>query len=73
MLDYPTYRIMHREAGVFREYYSKDIPRDDYDPFPEQIGNDGTLTDEEKMLCPPNIHGYLMNEKLWGEYLSSYF
>ena len=64
MLDYPTYKIMHRGAEAFNQ--KKDKAALDYDNFPETIGKDETLPEEVAMLCPPNIHGFLLKEKVWG-------
>jgi hypothetical protein len=64
MLDYQTYRIMHPDAEIF--IYSRPENAYEYDNEPESISNDTELTDEQKMLCPPNIHGYLLKGKTWG-------
>ncbi len=68
MLDYPTYRMMHRDAEAFKHRSEKPL---DYDDFPEKVGIDGEITEEQMMLCPPNIHGYLLKEKIWGMRLIS--
>jgi hypothetical protein len=66
MVDYLTYRMMHRDAEVFT--YKTEKPLEN-DKFPEKIGRDGKITEEQMILCPPNIHGYLLKEKTWGIYL----
>ncbi|KAH7346227.1 hypothetical protein BKA65DRAFT_585104 [Rhexocercosporidium sp. MPI-PUGE-AT-0058] len=67
MLDYSTYKIMHRGAGAFNQ--KKDKAPLDYDNFPETIGKDETLSEDTAMLCPPNIHGFLLKEKVWVDLL----
>lgn len=64
MLDYQTYQIMHPDAEIFT--HGRPENAYEYDNLPESISNDTELTDEQKMLCPPNIHGYLLKGKTWG-------
>ncbi|KAL2062221.1 hypothetical protein VTL71DRAFT_6487 [Oculimacula yallundae] len=67
MLDYPTYKIMQREAEAFNQ--KKDNAPPDYDNFPETVGKNETLSEDAAMLCPPNIHGFLLEEKIWVDLL----
>lgn len=68
MLGFPTYRVMHRDAKIFTQRSDKPL---EYDPSPEKISKDADLTEDQMMLCPPNIQGYLLREKKWGTYLLS--
>ena len=64
MIDYQTYRKFHSTASPFA---FSSAAKTLYDHWPESISNTKTLTDDQLMLLPPDIHGFFLKEKRWGK------
>lgn len=64
MIDYRTYRKFHSTAAAFSFSHSV---QDVYDKWPAFIDNTSNPSDENLMLLPPEIHGFFLKDKRWGE------
>ena len=64
MIDYQTYRKFHSTASAFAfSHTAKAL----YDQWPDSISNTKTLSEDNLMLLPPDIHGFFLKEKRWGK------
>ena len=64
MIDYQTYRKFHGAATAFSFSRSAKAL---YDRWPESISNNSYLSEDNFMLLPPEIHGFFLKDKRWGE------
>ncbi|KAM7185678.1 Fidgetin-like protein 1 [Naviculisporaceae sp. PSN 640] len=62
MIDYQVYSKFHTTSPAF--VFSL-VERAAFDTWPEEISNDDTLSDDQLMLLPADIHGFFFKEKKW--------
>ena len=81
MIDYQTYKKMHPKAfnktpktptlighlATVATTNEPEILR--FDHHPKSIHRDENIDEENLILLPPEIHGYLFQEKQWGWFL----
>lgn len=65
MIDYRTYRRFHPEAPVFDP--GRVPPHSIYDRRPAIMQQDGNPSEEDYYMMPPNIHGFVIQDKKWGK------
>jgi hypothetical protein len=70
MIDYRTYRRFHPEAPVFRQ--ERMTPASIYDRRPLTLQQDSVPIEEDFYMMPPNVHGFVIQDKKWGELLQLY-
>jgi hypothetical protein len=65
MIDYRTYRRFHPEAPVFDQRRSAHIFP--WDRRPHTLEQDSVPAEEDFYTMPPNVHGFVIQEKKWGK------
>jgi hypothetical protein len=63
MIDYQTYRKFHQQAEAFT--FSK-ATKHPFDRRRDWYSESSLLKDEDYLLMPPQIHGFVLKEKKWG-------
>lgn len=63
MIDYQTYRKFHQHAVAFT--FSK-ATKHPFDQRRDYFSESNLLQDEDYILMPPQIHGFVLKEKKWG-------
>jgi len=66
MIDYSTYRRLHRDAHAFRAAEQPKQPAVPFDPWPYDIDVNSTISEDDLMVLPPDVHGFHLKEKKWG-------
>jgi hypothetical protein len=69
MIDYRTYRRFHPEAPVFEQGRSP-LPSI-YDRRPRILQQDSYPTEEDFCMMPPNVHGFIIQDKKWGKLVAT--
>jgi len=64
MIDYQTYRKFHQGAEAF---IFSNIPNHPLDRRRYRFSESSLPSDEDYLLMPPQIHGFVLKEKKWGE------
>jgi len=63
MVDYQIYSKFHGAAEAF-SFSTKD--RAAFDPWPETLSSNVSLSKPHLLLLPPGIHGFYLKEKKWS-------
>ena len=63
MIDYQTYRKFHQNAETFE---FSEIPTHPFDRRRDRFSESSLLNDEDYLLMPPQIPGFVLKEKKWG-------
>jgi hypothetical protein len=69
MVDFRTYRRFHPEGLALRGRYP---PTSAYDRRPLTLQQDSVPTEEDFYMMPPNVHGFVIQDKKWGELAQPY-
>ena len=72
MVDYRTYRRIHPEAPVI-VFESGEGPFISHlDRRPHMLELDSVPTEDDFYMMPPNVHGFVIQEKKWGELMQNF-
>jgi len=63
MIDYQTYRKFYQNAETFK---FSEIPTHPFDRRRDRFSESSLLNDEDYLLMPPQIPGFVLKEKKWG-------